>query len=87
MSRVRLTIHSSRNRFAARPNSDGCISYELLQNRTEQTDFTFIEAWKSDAAIDAHLSTKHIRDALTKLHGLVSGEPDIKRYSVVTGAN
>ena len=36
-------------------NESGCISYELLQNRTDQTDFTFVEEWESDAAIDAHL--------------------------------
>ncbi len=44
----------------------GCISYELLQNQTDHTDFTFVEEWTSDAAIDAHLTTKHIADALTK---------------------
>ena len=50
-------------------NELGCINYELLQNRTDQTDFTFVEEWESDAAIDAHLTTKHIRDALMKLPG------------------
>lgn len=65
-------------------NESGCISYELLQNRAEQTDFTFIEEWQSDAAIDAHLTAKHIGDALTKLAGLVSAAPDIRRYSAVT---
>jgi quinol monooxygenase YgiN len=64
-------------------DESGCISYELLQNRTDPTDFTFVEEWETDAAIDAHLTTKHIRDALTKLPGLISGEPDIRRYSVV----
>lgn len=64
-------------------NESGCISYELLQNQTDQTDFTFVEEWENDAAIDAHLTTKYIRDALTKLPGLVSVEPDIRRYSVV----
>jgi quinol monooxygenase YgiN len=68
-------------------NESGCITYELLQNRTDATDFTFVEEWESDAAIDAHLATKHIRDALTKLPGLVSGEPDIRRYSVVKKKN
>lgn len=68
-------------------NESGCISYELLQNRTDQTDFTFVEEWESDAAIDAHLTTKHIMDALTKLAGLLSGGPDIRRYSVVKKVN
>jgi quinol monooxygenase YgiN len=64
-------------------NESGCICYELLQNRTDPTDFTFVEEWETDAAIDAHLTTRHIKDALTKLPGLISGEPDIRRYSVV----
>ena len=68
-------------------NESGCISYELLQNRTDQTDFTFVEEWASDAAIDAHLTTKHIKDALTKLPRLVSTEPDIRRYRVVKKEN
>jgi len=65
----------------------GCISYELLQNQTDHTDFTFVEEWTSDAAIDAHLTTKHIADALTKLAGLVSSERDIRRYNVVKKEN
>jgi quinol monooxygenase YgiN len=68
-------------------NESGCISYELLQNRTDPTDFIFVEEWKSDAEVDAHLTTKHVRDALTKLPKLLSGEPDIRRYSVVRKEN
>jgi quinol monooxygenase YgiN len=61
----------------------GCITYELLQNRHDPTDFTFVEEWEGDAALDAHLSTEHIKDALSKLPGLLAAEPDIRRYSVV----
>ena len=68
-------------------NESGCISYELLQNRTDPTDFTFVEEWETDAAIDAHLTTTHIRDALTKLPGLISSAPDIRRYRVVKKQN
>ena len=61
----------------------GCVSYELLQNRSDPTDFTFVEEWESDAALDAHLSTEHIREAMSRLPGLLAAEPDIRRYSVV----
>lgn len=61
----------------------GCISYELLQNRADPTDFTFVEEWASDGAIDTHLATQHIQDALSKLTGLLSEAPDIQRYQVV----
>jgi quinol monooxygenase YgiN len=59
----------------------GCISYALLQNRTDPADFTFVEEWVSDAAIDAHLKREHITRALTELAGLLSVPPDIRRYN------
>ena len=61
----------------------GCISYELLQNRADQADFTFAEEWPSDAAIDTHLATKHIQEALSMLAGLLTDAPNIRRYTVV----
>ena len=62
---------------------EGCVSYELLQNRADPTDFTFVEEWEGDAALDAHLSTEHIRDAMSRLPSVLAAEPDIRRYSVV----
>lgn len=61
----------------------GCVVYELLQNRNDPTDFTFVEEWESDAALDAHLASEHLRDAGAKLPPLLAAEPDIRRYSVV----
>jgi len=61
----------------------GCISYELLQNKADPADFTFVEEWKDDAAIDAHLRTQHIIQALVKLPDLIAAAPDIRRYTVV----
>ena len=43
----------------------GCIAYELLRNRSDPTGFAFVEVWEDDAALDAHLSTAHVRGALS----------------------
>jgi quinol monooxygenase YgiN len=61
----------------------GCIMYELHQNNADPTDFTFIEEWTDDAALDAHLQTKHIAEAIEKLGDTLDAPPDIRRYSVV----
>lgn len=61
----------------------GCIKYELLQNNADQTDFTFVEEWESDAALDAHLQTAHVQAALAKFNDLLEGAADIRRYTVV----
>ncbi|MCS6805681.1 MAG: putative quinol monooxygenase [Acidobacteriota bacterium] len=61
----------------------GCIAYELLQNKADETDFTFVEEWEDDAALDAHLASPHVREALSKAPALLAAEPDIRRYNVV----
>lgn len=61
----------------------GCIVYELLQNRDDPTDFTFIEEWASDAALDAHAVSEHLRDVREKLTGLTVTKPDIRKYDLV----
>ena len=61
----------------------GCIHYELLQNNEDPTDFTLIEAWQNETALQAHFATKHFKEGLTKLPNLVAAEPDIQRYHLV----
>ncbi len=61
----------------------GCIKYELLQNQSEPTDFTFVEEWESAALLEVHLGSTHIQDALLQLEGLAVGPPDIRRYELL----
>lgn len=61
----------------------GCHRYTLLQNRQDPTDFTFVEEWASDAALDAHLQTPHIQAALSQAADLLAVPPDIRRYDLL----
>jgi quinol monooxygenase YgiN len=58
----------------------GCLSYEIFQNRADPCDFTFVEEWASDAALDAHWATPHVQDALARGVPLLAAEPDNRRY-------
>jgi len=62
----------------------GCLSYELLQNNEDPTEFTLIEEWQNNTALESHFATKHFKDALVKLPNLVAAEPDIRRYHMVS---
>lgn len=62
---------------------NGCIAYELFQNNGDPTDFTFVEEWTDDAALDAHLESSHLIDARSKLGDLLAAEPDIRRYTLI----
>ena len=62
----------------------GCLSYELMQNNEDPTDFTLIEKWQSNTALESHFATKHFKDVLVKLPNLVAAEPDIRKYHLVS---
>ncbi|HEX6280075.1 MAG TPA: putative quinol monooxygenase [Pyrinomonadaceae bacterium] len=62
---------------------EGCVTYELMQNTADPTDFTFVEEWTSDAALDAHLETEHLKRAAARGAELFAGPPDIRRYRFV----
>lgn len=61
----------------------GCISYHLHQNNADPADFTFVEEWVSDEALNEHLQTPHLTAALAKIPRLLAGPPDIRRYTLI----
>ncbi|MEG3436939.1 putative quinol monooxygenase [Pannus brasiliensis CCIBt3594] len=63
---------------------NGCIRYDLFQNRENPAEFTFIEEWQDQASLDAHLASPHIRDAIAKLPSLFVSGPVITLYDPVS---
>ena len=61
----------------------GCISYSLLQNDEDPTDFALVEEWENKQALESHIAAKHFRDAQAKLAGLVAAKADIRLYHLV----
>jgi len=80
LEELRATLLSLIEPTRAEP---GCLRYELLQNLTDPTDFTFVEDWRDDASFQAHLETEHFRAAAARLTQLVETVPDIRRYHTV----
>jgi len=60
-----------------------CITYELLQNNADPAQFTFVEEWESETALEEHLKTPHLAAAFARMPALMAGPPDIRRYSLV----
>ncbi|WP_295458204.1 putative quinol monooxygenase [uncultured Thiodictyon sp.] len=59
----------------------GCLRYELLTNTADPTDFTFVEEWADDAAIDAHLETAHLKGTVVQSQPLLAADLDVRRYA------
>jgi quinol monooxygenase YgiN len=60
-----------------------CYQYDLLQNKSDPRDFTFVERWESEKAIDEHAASAHVKKAGDQLGGLVEAPPEIHRYQQV----
>ena len=60
----------------------GCVSYELLNNSADPTDFTFVEEWASQAAIDAHMKTPHLQVVVADSAPLLASPLDVRFYTV-----
>jgi quinol monooxygenase YgiN len=56
----------------------GCIRYELLNNRNDPTDFTFVEEWADQAAIDAHMQTPHLKAVVADSAPLLAAPLDVR---------
>ena len=61
----------------------GCISYYLLQDKTDPAEFVFIEEWANDSAIDNHMTTSHVQEAFSKAQSLFAKAPDISKYVAI----
>ena len=61
----------------------GCVRYQLFRNNLDPQDFTFIEEWKSDAALEAHLRSEHFHSAQAAFPRLVDGTPIVGRYTLI----
>ena len=59
----------------------GCVSYELLNNSADPTDFTFVEEWASQAAIDAHMKTPHLTGLVADSAPLLASPLDVRLYT------
>ena len=62
---------------------EGCITYDLLHNVEDPTDFTFVEEWTSRDALDKHLATEHIAECRRRIAPHVASEADIRIYTLL----
>jgi quinol monooxygenase YgiN len=61
-----------------------CISYHVLQNQADPCDFTLVEEWTSESALDDHLKTQHVATAFAQGGPLLAAPPDARRYRALS---
>ena len=58
----------------------GCIGYDLHLAKNDPGLFLFYETWKSQADLDAHFETPHLKALVRILPELVEGEMDLSKW-------
>jgi quinol monooxygenase YgiN len=61
-----------------------CISYQVLQDPAAPCNFTLVEDWASEAAIDHHMSLSHTQQAFAEGVPLLAREFDMRRLVEVS---
>jgi quinol monooxygenase YgiN len=61
----------------------GCLKYELLQNASDPTDFTFVETFVSEAALEVHAAAPYIAGLQPRMKELVARPSEVFRYRAI----
>lgn len=61
----------------------GNLAYKIYQNRQNPTQFTFIEEWLNDTAIEQHNNAKHFIKFLEDIKPLTEGDIQIEQLNKV----
>lgn len=61
----------------------GCVSYILHQSKDEPSSFLFLERWKSQADLDAHLQRPHLRAFVVQADEILAEPLDLTLWHEV----
>lgn len=59
---------------AASLAEEGCYQYDVFESGTAPGTFVTVEAWRSQADLDAHMGQPHLGEAFTVLGPVVAGD-------------
>ena len=59
---------------------EGCVQYDLHVATDAPGEFVFYERWSSQAALEKHLGSEHLRATGAKAQDLAAGSPSIRTY-------
>jgi quinol monooxygenase YgiN len=58
----------------------GCVTYELNESKCEPGHFLFYEVWKSDADLEKHFQTSHMKAVGKVLPELLAEPMDLSKW-------
>jgi quinol monooxygenase YgiN len=71
-------ISAAKSLVESSNKESGCEFYQLYQNPYEKTNFTVVETYKNQAAVDAHFSMTYFKEFGPKISDITSRPIEIK---------
>lgn len=59
----------------------GCLSYELFEDDENPLDFITIEQWTDSSAVEAHMASAHVGEAIAQAGNLLAQAPLIHCFT------
>ena len=72
---------------AASREETGCIDYRLYEDIERENHFLFVEEWESQAALEQHFATSHVRRFMSEIPATIVAPPDVKFHTVASTRN
>jgi quinol monooxygenase YgiN len=64
----------------------GCINYDLHRSQENPAVWMFYENWRSDADLETHFETPHLKAFLARKDELLACDMELRRFSMTTQA-
>ena len=72
----------TRELVAGSQAEEGCIEYDLYENKDAPNSFVFIEKWKDEAALEAHTKMEHYVNNIGKIGALLAKPAVVNKFRV-----
>lgn len=69
-----------RTLIAPTRKESGCRQYALWRHQDDPARFTFVERWESEAALAAHMETRHIANLISRVDALIAAPISLEKY-------
>lgn len=64
-------------REQVKANEEGCLQYDLMKSKKDETTYVVMEQYASQEALEAHGKTDYFRASGAKLGAVMGGAPEI----------
>jgi quinol monooxygenase YgiN len=62
---------------------NGCVTYDVLEDKANPAVFALVEEWTSAAALDAHNRTPHFAEAVSSAQPFLGAPLEVGRYTAI----